>query len=344
MNLFPLFANLSQRCVLVVGGGEIAERKIRLLTAAGAQVRVVAPTFSDSVRRLENSGDVRLHEGAFDAIWLDNVWFVVAATDDREVNQTIAQLANERRLLVNVVDDAELSSCHIPAIIDRSPITIAISSSGAAPMIARWVRERIETMFDDSLGKLTTLAQKYRKRICAARPAMAARRNFYEWMLNGTVAENIRACRFEQAEQALLQALSEESEPRQGRVALVETGANVPGLLTLDALRALNHAELILHDNAVSADILELARRDAKRIALDVGVDGIADRVALHTLLAEHAEQGEYVVLLRSGNVFSLGDDGSDVVFLAQRGIPFRIIPGVPRLAGATVVPDCHVN
>src|SRR5690606_4641459 len=154
MGLFPLFANLAGRRVLVVGGGEIAERKIRLLLAADALVRVVAPEISASVRQLASAFQIELRDGVYTEDCLNDVWFVVAATSSRGINQQVAQDAQIRRLLVNVVDDAELSSFQVPAIVDRSPLMIAISSGGSAPMIARWVRERIEGMFGSSLGRL----------------------------------------------------------------------------------------------------------------------------------------------------------------------------------------------
>ncbi|XOT96048.1 precorrin-2 dehydrogenase/sirohydrochlorin ferrochelatase family protein, partial [Alcaligenes pakistanensis] len=187
MNLFPLFANLKQRAVLVIGGGEIAERKVRLVLAAGAQVTLVAPYVVDSLEELARQGRITLIRERYQAQHLQGAWLIIAATDKRDVNQVIAQDAQEARILVNVVDDPELSSFQVPAIVDRSPLIIAISSAGSAPMLARRVREQLETMLDHSLGAISRLAQEYRSAIRRARPELGARRRFYDWLLDGPV-------------------------------------------------------------------------------------------------------------------------------------------------------------
>lgn len=345
MKLFPLFANLSQRRVLVVGGGDIAERKIRLLLSAGACVRVLAPAFSDSVLRMQGCSGIELQQAEFAPHWLDDVWFVVAATNDKAVNRDIAAHAEQRRLLVNVVDDAELSSCHVPAIVDRSPVTIAISSAGSAPMIARWIRERIEAMFGDTVGKLAALAHRHRAGIRAARPSLAARRDFYQWLIDGPVASALYRQQPEQAESLLRQALDAGQVRRQGCVMLVETGIGQPDLLSLQALRALNRADLILHDAQVPASILGLARRDAACIPLGGNADDDGGRTRLRALLLSYALQGESVVLLKAGCAFTLGVACEDVAFLAENNIPYQIVPCVPPMQAASAyagVPLMH--
>src|SRR5690606_20087328 len=203
MNLFPLFANLKQRAVLVIGGGEIAERKVRLVLAAGAQVTLVAPYVVDSLEELANQGRITLIRERYQAQHLHGAWLIIAATDKRDVNQIIAQDAQEARILVNVVDDPELSSFQVPAIVDRSPLIIAISSAGSAPMLARRVREQLETMLDHSLGAISRLAQEYRSAIRRARPELGARRRFYDWLLDGPVGSALRSHQNEQARLSL---------------------------------------------------------------------------------------------------------------------------------------------
>src|SRR5690606_25823136 len=197
MKLFPIFTDLKGRQVLVVGGGAVAERKIRSLLAAGADVLAGAPEFTPGLLELAREGQqLALRQEAFRPEWLGEAWLVVAATDDLELNRDIARLAGQARLFINVVDDPELSSFQVPSIVDRSPLTIAISSSGAAPVLARRLRERIESLFDHSLGALATLAARHRTAIRRLRPGLQRRREFYGWLLDGPVSSALRAQRF----------------------------------------------------------------------------------------------------------------------------------------------------
>ncbi|HEY1589251.1 MAG TPA: NAD(P)-dependent oxidoreductase, partial [Rhodanobacter sp.] len=238
MKLYPLFADLSHRAVLVVGGGAVAERKIAALLGAQAQVTVNAPVLTPQLQRWVSEGRIAHRADAFQEGWLDRVWLVVAATSDRETNALVATLAGLRRIFVNVVDDATLSSFHVPAVVDRAPLMIAISSGGEAPMLARLLRERLETLLDHSLGILASLAAQLRGRIRARLPDMAARRQFYETLFAGQVAKLLRQGRPEAARQAAEQALASSSTASTGSVVLVGAGPGDPGLLTLRALPA----------------------------------------------------------------------------------------------------------
>ena len=199
MKLYPLFADLSQRAVLVVGGGAVAERKIEALLAAQAVVTVNAVELTGRLQDWVVAGRIAQRREAFRDDWLDQVWLVVAATSDREVNRQVAAAAGQRRVFANVVDDAVLSSVHVPAVIDRAPLTIAISSGGDAPMLARLLRERLESLLDHSLGALATLAAILRKRIRVRFADMAARRRFYESLFAGPVATLLRQGRPDEA-------------------------------------------------------------------------------------------------------------------------------------------------
>ncbi|RBL86103.1 siroheme synthase, partial [Streptomyces cavourensis] len=192
MKLFPIFADLKDRPVLVVGGGAVAERKTLALLQAHADVAVGAPDLTPALADLLAQGRIRHLPGPFDPAWLDGVWLVVAATDDRSVNAAVSDAAQARRIFSNVVDDPELSSFQVPSIVDRSPVIVAISSSGVAPVLARRLRERIESLFDHTLGHLAGLAERYRQRIRAGHPDLGARRRFYDWLLDGPVAGLLR--------------------------------------------------------------------------------------------------------------------------------------------------------
>ena len=330
MNHFPLFADLKGRTAVVVGAGLVAERKIVLLRAAGARVVVSARAAHPQVLARAQAGEIDLRLGDFDPALLDEAWLVVAATSDREQNRRVAAAAGMRRLFCNVVDDPVLSSVQVPAIVDRTPITIAISSGGAAPVIARRLRERIESLFDPALGALAALAQRKRPAIRQALPQLRARRAFYDWLLDGPVLGALRRGRAAEAESLLGRALSTRTPPPEGKVLLVGAGPGDPGLLTLRGLRALNEADVILHDRLVSTEVLELARRDAERI--EVGKQAgkhHATQGEIHALLLEHARAGRRVVRLKGGDPFVFGRGGEELEFLRAHGIPYEVVPGV---------------
>ncbi len=330
MKLYPLFADLSQRAVLVLGGGAVAERKVAALLAAQALVTVNAPALSPRLRRWADQGLIAYRPQAFQPDWLDAVWLLVAATSDQAMNREVAAAAMRRRIFANVVDDAALSSFHVPAVVDRSPLTIAISSGGAAPMLARLLRERLETALDESLGALATLAAKLRKRIRLRFPEMAGRRGFYEHLFAGPVATLLRQGRPNAAWAAAEQALASMPIAGSGSVVLVGAGPGDPGLLTLRALRALNEADVVLHDRLVSAGVLELARRDAQRI--EVGKQAghhHTTQDGIHALLLAHARAGKRVVRLKGGDSFVFGRGGEELECLRRHGIAYEVVPGI---------------
>jgi uroporphyrin-III C-methyltransferase/precorrin-2 dehydrogenase/sirohydrochlorin ferrochelatase len=330
MKLYPLFADLSRRAVLVVGGGAVAERKVAALLGARAQVTVNAPTLTPQLQRWAAAGRIAHRRDAFREAWLERVWLVVAATSDGELNRLVATFAELRRIFVNVVDDAALSSFHVPAVVDRAPLTIAISSGGEAPMLARLLRERLETLLDPSLGALAALAARLRRRIRLRHPGLAARRRFYETLFAGPVAALLRLGRPDEARQAAEHALAAAPAASAGSVVLVGAGPGDPGLLTLRALRALNEADVILHDRLVSAEVLELARRDAERI--EVGKQAgnhHTTQDGIHALLLQHARAGRRVVRLKGGDPFVFGRGGEELEFLRAHGVPYEVVPGI---------------
>jgi uroporphyrin-III C-methyltransferase/precorrin-2 dehydrogenase/sirohydrochlorin ferrochelatase len=330
MKLYPLFADLSRRAVLVVGGGAVAERKVAALLAAKAQVTVGAPLLTPQLESLVRKGRIAHRAGVFEAGWIDHVWLVVAATSDQALNAQVAELATLQRIFVNVVDDAQLSSFHVPAVIDRSPVIVAISSSGEAPMLGRLLRERLETLIDHSIGPLAALAARLRKRIRRRYPDLALRRQFYQKLLTGPVADLLRRNQPEAATAAAERELAAPRAGAVGSVVLVGAGPGDPGLLTLRALRALNEADVILHDRLVSPDILELARRDADRI--EVGKQAgnhHTTQDGIHALMLEHARAGKRVVRLKGGDPFVFGRGGEELEFLHEHGIAFEVVPGI---------------
>jgi len=331
MKLFPIFADLTDRLVLVVGGGAVAERKTLALLEACANVVVGAPELTPALAALAAEGRIRHLPGPFDPAWLHDMWLVVAATDDRAVNAAVSEAAKARRIFTNVVDDPELSSFQVPSIVDRSPVIVAISSSGVAPVLARRIRERIESLFDHTLGQLAGLAATYRKRIRASHPDLGARRRFYDWLLDGPVSGFLRQQQPAQAEAALADALASPIAPAEGSVVLVGAGPGDPGLLTLKALRALNEADVILYDRLVSDEVMSLARRDAERVSVGKlpGENHHATQARIHALLVEHAHAGRRVVRLKGGDAFIFGRGGEELEFLRAHGVRYEVVPGI---------------
>lgn len=331
MNLYPLFADLNGRRVLVVGGGSVGERKADALRRAGARVQIGAPQLTANLQEWVEQGLIEHHEGCFEESWLDGIWLAVAATGERELNRHIAQCAERRRLFINVVDDSALSSFQVPAVIDRSPLVVAVSTGGAAPVLARLVRERIESLLDHSLGPLATLAARFRERIRARFTDLAARRRYLERLFTGSAATLVRRNRVaEAAHQIESELAASTSASARGSVVLVGAGPGDPGLLTLNALRALNEADVILHDRLVSPGILALARRDANFI--EVGKQGGGTHTPqerIHALLLDHASQGKRVVRLKGGDPFVFGRGGEELEFLNEHGIDYQVVPGI---------------
>ena len=336
MRYFPLFLDIAGKPVLLVGGGAIAARKFALLKDAGAKVTVVAPELGDELSAALERAEFTHVPRPFAAQDLDGKWLAVAATNDRAVNARVSEVAGGARIPCNVVDDRELSSFIMPAIIDRSPVQIAVSTGGTSPVLARLIRERLETLLDGSLGTLAAFADRWRGAIKQKFADIGARRRFLSWMLTGPVAASLRADRTAQAEELTRKALESSDGIPSGHVVLVGAGPGNSGLMTLQGLRALQEADVIVHDRLVSAEVLDLARRDASRF--DVGKfvgGGGATQEEINRLLVEHAQRGEYVVRLKGGDSFVFGRGGEEIDCLRANGVSFEVIPGITAAIAA---------
>lgn len=330
--LFPLFADLRGRAVLVIGGGNVARRKAEALLESGAEVVVAAHIIEPALRQWIVLGRVRQRDGEFQPEWLDGVWLVVAASHDRTLNRCVAEAASVRGIFVNVVDDAEASSFHVPARIRRGRLQVAVSSGGAAPVLARRLRERLESELDGSLGSLAELLARERARIRGRFPRAGRRRRFLEHLLDGEVPRLLRIGDHGGAHVAFERALDAGvPASRRGSVALVGAGPGDSGLLTLKALRALQEADVILHDRLIGPGVLELARRDAERIDVGkhVGEDHDATQARIHALMLRRARAGMRVVRLQGGDPLVFGRAGEELEFLRAHDIPHEVIPGI---------------
>ena len=339
--LFPLFADLRGRAVLVVGGGSVAARKVEALAGTGARIRVGAPSLDAPLAALAATGGIEHLAGRFEERWLDGAWLAIAATDDAQLNRAVAEAGDARGIWVNVVDDAALARVHLPARVERGPLQIAISSGGGAPMLARLVRERLEAQFDASFGALATLLARHRHRIVARWPEPGARRRAFERLLAGPLQGLLRSRRHIEAERLLDASLAPASSGAaqdagqiRGSVALVGAGPGDAGLLTLRALRLLGEADVILHDRLVSPEVLDLARRDAERIEVGKRGGGQATPQAeINALLVEHAAAGRRVVRLKGGDPFVFGRGGEELEVLRAAGIDYEVVPGITAAA-----------
>lgn len=339
MDYFPIFLKLADEPVVVVGGGEVAARKIDLLLRTGAKVTVVAPGLIESLARLAAEGKVVHLATEFQPEHLNGARIAIAATDKHSINAWVAHQAERRNIPVNVVDDRELSRFIVPAIVDRSPVVVAVASSGDAPVLTRRLREKLETFLPQRLGVLAKLAGKLRPTVKARVEEPAARRRFWERFFDGPLASDLLAGRSDaQTVEARIEEnlrAASESDKSVGEVVLVGAGPGDPGLLTLRALRALQNADVVLYDRLVSTQIVDLARRDAERIYVGKAPgDAHVSQEQINALLVKLARQGKRVCRLKGGDPFIFGRGGEELETLAAAGIRFEVVPGITAAAG----------
>ena len=336
MDYLPLFHRLDGRTVLLVGGGQVALRKARLLSQAGALLRVVTRHTDDELASLVQGSGGSLQGRAYQSQDVSGCALVVAATDDADLNAQVSQDAQAQGIPVNVVDAPQLSTVIFPAIVDRSPLLIAISSGGAAPVLARLLRSRIETLIPAGFGRLAALAGRFRDAVKARLGDPQQRRLFWEQVLQGSIAERVLAGDETQAQRLLQQRLEQGGEaPDKGEVYLVGAGPGDPDLLTFRALRLMQQADVVLYDRLVAPAILELCRHDAQRIYVGKRrAEHSMPQLQINQLLVDLARQGKRVVRLKGGDPFVFGRGGEEIEHLAEQGIAFSVVPGITAANG----------
>jgi uroporphyrin-III C-methyltransferase/precorrin-2 dehydrogenase/sirohydrochlorin ferrochelatase len=338
MDYLPVFLNLRDRLALVVGGGAVAMRKVELLLKAHARVLVVAPQLHPELALYRDAGRIEHRAARFEPAHLEGVAFVIAATDQSEVNRAVAAAGEARGLFVNVVDDGAASSCLMPAIVDRSPIIVAIGSGGQSPTLARRVRAQLEAMLPERLGELAGLAGRSRERVQRALPDINRRRAFWDRLFSSPVASKVFAGNMPEAEallEAQLQAAGQ-AQPALGEVYLIGAGPGDPDLLTLRALQLLQQADVVLYDRLVSDAVLARVRRDAERIFVGKrSGEHRATQQRIHALLLQYAARGLRVARLKGGDPFIFGRGGEELDVLTAAGIPVVVVPGITAALGA---------
>lgn len=350
MDYLPIFLRIQGQSAVVVGGGAVAARKVELLSRTGPRITVVAPQLGPALQALARSGAVQHIAAAFDPSHVRHAAIVIAATGLAEVNQSVAAAARAQRIPVNVVDDPDASSFIFPAIIDRSPILVAVSSSGRAPVLARFIREQIEALLPAGLGRMARFMGERRKAVQRAL-AVSARRAFWERVVRGAVGLRLLAGDRVGADQAFerdlrtAQMISSRGTGGRGLGVcyLIGAGPGDPDLLTLRALQLLQSADVILYDRLVPQSILERARRDAERVFVgkqpgdqrttEPGEPTPQERI--NSLLVDYARRGLRVARLKGGDPFVFGRGGEEIEVLNAHGIPFIVVPGITAALGA---------
>jgi len=338
MDFFPIFMKLQGRRCVVIGGGEVALRKVAMLLKAEALVTVVAPELDATLTEWRDAGKITHLPKVFEPVYLEGAVLVIAATDDEAVNRRVSEAAQWRNIPVNVVDAPALCTFVVPSVIDRSPIVVAISSGGKAPVLARMLRTKLETMIPASYGRLAGLAAEFREQVKARFASMQARRIFWENVFQGAIGEQVLSGQEAAARQALAASLEGSADvTHHGEVYLVGGGPGDPDLLTFRALRLMQQCDVVVYDKLVSAGVMELVRRDAERIYVGKArSEHTMPQEDINHLLARLAQEGKRVLRLKGGDPFIFGRGGEEIETLMAHGIPFQVVPGITAANGVS--------
>lgn len=337
MDHLPIFCQLRDRACLLVGGGDVAERKARLLMEAGARVTVNALDFTPQFNAWAEQGMLTLHPGAFSPALLEECWLAIAATDDDEVNQQVSDMCESRRIFCNVVDAPKQASFIMPSIIDRSPLMIAVSSGGTSPVLARLLREKLESILPLHLGKIAGYAGSLRGRVKAKFATMGERRRFWEKFFTNDRLAQYLANEDQKAIEEETESMFARDLDNRGEVVLVGAGPGDAGLLTLKGLQQIQQADVVVYDRLVSDDIMNLVRRDADRVFVGkrAGFHCVPQE-EINQILLREAQKGKRVVRLKGGDPFIFGRGGEELETLCDGGIPFSVVPGITAASGCS--------
>ena len=339
MDHLPVFLNVKGQRALVVGNGTLAARKADLLLRAGCDLTVVAPEPNGDLAHLLQQEKVRHKTGRLGADDLDDCVIAFGASADDAINQALYDLAKAARIPVNVSDNPALCDFIMPALVDRSPLLIAIGSGGTTPLLTRMLKARFETSIPASYGRLAEFAGEYRDQVKASIPDLTRRRRFWETMIDGPIAEHLFSGQESEAtalmESLLAEAATDGDKPPRGEVYLVGTGPGDPDLLTFRALRLMQQADVVLYDRLIGDGILNLVRRDAERLYVGkMKEDHSVPQEEISEMLIRLAQEGKRVLRLKGGDPFIFGRGGEEISSLADNGIAFQVIPGITAANG----------
>lgn len=338
MQYFPIFLNLNDRDCLVVGGGQIAARKVSSLLEAGAKVTVVCPELCEELIKLRDAGSVQHRDRLFEDQDIHGQALAIAATDKRDINRHVSELASRQGIPVNVVDQPELCTFIMPSVIDRSPVQIAISTGGASPVLARLLKAQLEAFIPAAYGRLGALVESFREKVKARFGSVRQRRLFWENVLDGQVSQLLFAGREVAAREALEHSVEEARDlEHHGEVYLVGAGPGDPDLLTFKALRLMQQADVVVYDRLVSPPILDMVRKDAERIYVGKArSDHAMKQENINQLLVRLAKEGKRVLRLKGGDPFIFGRGGEEIDTLTDEGVLFQVVPGITAASGCS--------
>ena len=339
MDHLPIFLNVKGQRALVVGGGTLAARKADLLARAGCDLTVLTSEMNDDLARVVAQYQINHKSGDLSADDVNGCVIVFGASGDSALNLKVHELATAAGILVNISDTTDLCDFIMPAIVDRSPLLISISSGGSTPLLTRMLKARFETTIPAAYGRLAEFAGSYRDRVKAAIGNMGRRRRFWETMIAGPVAEHLFSGQEDEAvalmDSLLKDAAVDGDQTAQGEVYLVGTGPGDPDLLTFRALRLMQQADVVLYDRLIGEGILNLVRRDASRIYVGkMKDDHSVPQEEISEMLIQLAREGKRVLRLKGGDPFVFGRGGEEIATLADNGINFQVIPGVTAANG----------
>ena len=336
MKRFPLFVNLDKLPVLVVGGGDIAERKINLIIKANANVEVLARNFSPNVEELISKKKLKKIKKSLDISSLgSNYSLIIAATDNKQINKKLFNFAKKNNILINVVDQPELCTCTFGSIVERGDLVIAISTGGSAPVFARNLREKFETLLPQSTKQLIDFSSSIREKVIRSFSQFNKRRIFWELFFDAfATKKNITKSNLTKLSNQLIKSLRNKNS---GEVFLVGAGPGDPELLTLRSLHLIQKADVCIYDNLVSKDILELVRRDAQMIyAGKLRNNHTIEQKEINKLLVNYAKKGLRVLRLKGGDPFMFGRGGEEISELMAKNIKFQVVPGITAATGVS--------
>ncbi len=338
MSHFPLFVDLQSRQCLVVGAGPIALRKIRALLKSGTTISVVAPEACAEVQSLHRQGDLHWQRASFDpkAFGFDDVYLVVAATDNHLLNTAIAERCKQQGVHCNVASGSDAGDVVLPSIIDRNPMMIALHSGGRSPTMTRYMKRQLEAFVPQNAAKLVAWAEAWRTKVKAVVDSPLVRQRFWDRLLSGVAAEHVLADRTSAADDIISDRLVEaEAGLHHGEVFLEGAGPGYPELLTLKALRLIQQADVVLYDRLVSEPILALLPNSCERIYVGKRqADHALPQADINQTLVDLAKQGRNVLRLKGGDPFIFGRGGEEIELLAENNVAFQVVPGITAASG----------
>ena len=338
MQALPIFFNIQNRHCVVIGGGDVAMRKVSMLLKANAAITLYSPEICHELQDLVDAQKIKFVKANFEKNQLQGACMVIAATDDEAVNEAVSIAAKAQNIPVNVVDAPALCTFTMGSIIDRSPVVIAISSEGNAPVLARYIRAKIETMLPATYGRIADIAGEFRDKVKAKFATTQARRIFWEGVLQGPFVERVLSGQEQTAREMLGELIeSADANANKGEVFLVGGGPGDPDLLTFRALRLMQQCDVCVYDKLVSPEVMELVRRDAELVFVGKSRDQhTMPQEEINELLAKLALQGKRVLRLKGGDPFIFGRGGEEIETLMQHGVPFQVVPGITAANGVS--------